>query len=181
MVLDKNPSNESLGFFGLQANKHYEIKDLLASKNIILEKSKTEFLKKYLFKKYKNMVCVIPQHVPTSFCKSTFYEVWEKEGQYLNNVCKNKFRTSNDVSQWLFQIWQIASNKVYVRDASFSKYYEICKKSIKKDIDEIIRKKHKLICLNDGDKTDNFEVLKKSITAMFEELFPNKSSFELEG
>ena len=27
LVLDKNPSNESVGFFGLQANKHYELKD----------------------------------------------------------------------------------------------------------------------------------------------------------
>lgn len=120
-------------------------------------------------------------HLANSYLKSTFFEVWKKEYDYLDSICKNKFRTAADVNQWVFREWQLAQNKFkpypkykmgIIIDFEFNKNaLQLCKK-------EMFRKKYKLMCINDGDTIKNFEELKKSINEMLELKFPDKSSFE---
>lgn len=159
-------------------NKYYKIDELKKLDNTIIRKNYKNFLKKICFFNKENMLCLIPQHVPTSYLKSTFKCVWEKESQLLDNVCQHKFRTNEDVSQWLFQFWQITSQKFVHRDNNFSKYYQIETKLLNDIIEEIEQKKYKLICLNDSERTDDFELNKEKLIQMFEKMYDKKSQYE---
>jgi len=41
--------------------------------------------------------------------KEYFYKIWEYEGERLNNTCKNKFRTQNDINHFIVRFWQLLS------------------------------------------------------------------------
>lgn len=117
-------------------------------------------------------------HLPTSFLKSTFEEVWIREGELLNKICANKFRTHCDVSQWLFQFWQMASNNYELRKVSDGKYFDI-KRDNKNIFNEIKNHKYKLICINDNEKIEEFEEVKARLVRVFEKRYSHKSEFEI--
>lgn len=137
-----------------------------------------EVLKRIIFFNCESAVSFIPDHVPTAYRKQTFIEVWDKEFSFLDEMCFNKFRTNNDVSQWLFQFWQIGSGNYIDRNNNISKYYEINSNTILESINDIKYNKHKLICINDAEITSDIELNKNRIIMMFEDMFPEKSFFE---
>ncbi len=122
-------------------------------------------------------------HMANSFLKSTFVEVWNKENEYLNKVCLNKFRTPNDVNQWLIREWQLVTNDFFPYSKHKLGYLVDFEKG---DIDIIIKQcqkiinksKYKMICINDGDTINNFEYLKDEVNKLLETKFPEKSCFE---
>ncbi len=115
-------------------------------------------------------------HLPTSFLKNTFYEVWKNEEIYLKNVSLNKFRSDKDVSQWIFQFWQLASNKYELRKVNTGKYFSLSNE-FEMAISEINKSKCKLICLNDGN-IDDFENKKNILRETFDKKYSIKSNFE---
>ena len=116
-------------------------------------------------------------HLPTAFSKSTFEEVWKEERDLLDRTCKNKFRTKEDVNQYLIRDWQLASGKFYPRSTNFGKYYEISDDNLE-IIQDIKSGKHKMICINDSEKIENFKKQKEIINTAFESRLSEKSSFE---
>lgn len=159
-------------------NKYYKISDLKKLDNVIIRKDIKNILKKLLFFNKKNMLCLIPQHVPTSYLKSTFLSVWNNENKLLSEMNNHKFRTNEDVSQWVFQFWQIASQNYTHRDINFSKYYQIKTETLNESINEIESRKYKLICLNDGENTSDYEENKGKLINMFDRMYNKKSKFE---
>lgn len=139
---------------------------------------------KYL---YKNLtLSVYPfnvgfrfHHIATSFLKSTFEEVWEKEEEYLKRVSSHKFRQNSDVSQWLFQFWQLASGKFELRNINKYKYYDIGK-NFDDILKEIEKPKHQLICLNDNNSIKDFEDKKEKLLKKLEKRYKVKSSYEID-
>lgn len=116
-------------------------------------------------------------HLPTSFLKSTFEEVWKKESEVLEKTSKNKFRNKEDVNQYLIKDWQLASGKFYPRRINFGKFYTISDDN--KDIlNDIEKGKHKMICINDSEKITDFDKQKEIINLAFEKRLSKKSSFE---
>ena len=118
------------------------------------------------------------QHAANSFLKSTFSEVWEREPEILDATCKNKFRKSGDVNQWVFKFWQMAKGDVSVRSDKFAYCYHIKESNFNAMLDDITSKKHKMLCLNDTQKTLDFETKKQRVKEAFNTFFPEKSSFE---
>lgn len=116
-------------------------------------------------------------HLPTSFLKKTFDDVWEKCGDELIEVSSHKFRKNTDLSQWLFQYWQFASGNFYQRNWNFGKYYNVGS-DFTTILDDVLKGKHKLICINDDGNVNNFEIKKKQLIDVFEKRYPIKSSFE---
>ncbi len=137
-------------------------------------KSNIKTLNMLLFDNYSNFAF---SHTPSSFVKSTLNEVWNKEFDKLDEVCKNRFRDKNDVNQYIFKAWQCCSGKFMPRDKKFGESFIISINN-KKIIDTITNSKYKVICLNDSDWFDDFDKIKKEINDAFEAKFPNKSSFE---
>ncbi len=116
-------------------------------------------------------------HLPNSFLKSTFEEVWEKEGEYLHEVCNNKFRTNADVNQYLMRYWQLVKGRFVPRSSNVGACFTlgIDNQAIEKHIK---KKKLKMVCINDNPNLENIDNDKKWLNELFESELSQKSSFE---
>ena len=120
-------------------------------------------------------------HMPYSYLKSIYREVWEKEPEILSLACEHKFREITDVNHWLFSYWQIASGKFYPRSPNLGKQIDLRDNDKDNEIlyETIKKNKHKIICINDSVDLLNYERIKNSLLSAFEYILPNKSSFEM--
>ncbi len=119
-------------------------------------------------------------HGPSPFCKSTYEEVWSKEKEVLEAMFDNRFRSSTDVTQYLFREWQKLSNNFVptniLRDFA---YFNIAKDNTKL-YKTIKKQKKKIICINDANIGSEFERVKQELQESFMEILPEVSSFERE-
>lgn len=116
-------------------------------------------------------------HAPAALLKSTFEELWDKEDTLLRETSLHRFRTADDVNQWLAVWWQIASGAFQpclvdnvVDDITENSIDRLCK--------IIENQSHDMICLNDTSDEATFVELSQRIKAAFETILPNKCSFE---
>ena len=117
-------------------------------------------------------------HLPISYKKDAFIEVWAKEGNILHNTCNQKFRNNLDsVNNWVIQNWQLAKGDFIPRKANFGKFH-VLDNSNKKVTEDIKNKKYYAICLNDSYRITEFEKVKVELEEAFKSILPEKSSFE---
>lgn len=118
-------------------------------------------------------------HLPQSFRKCDFEELWKLEPQLLEQTSLNRFRAYTDVNQYCVRILNLCKGEFYPRDPKkIGKYFEIGYN------DELIadymrKKKGKMICINDVDSPDmDFEKEYNFLHNLLEEIFPDKSAYE---
>ena len=117
-------------------------------------------------------------HIPQPFLKSTLEEVWEQEEELLSKTSSHRFRSSEDVSQWLFRYWQFAKGYIVQSGKTRGKFFSIGKDD--KEISEaILTHKYKSICLSDDEVDIDFEKEQKFMVDLFDKILPEKSSFEI--
>lgn len=116
-------------------------------------------------------------HAPAAYLKETFETVWRLEPELLQKTSADRFRSAENVNQWLCLWWQIASGK-------FSPYMidnvveDITDESISMLCKTISGQTHSMICLNDSLDTGNMEELSGQIKWAFEQILPEKCGFE---
>ena len=116
-------------------------------------------------------------HAPGAYLKKTFEEVWEAETDLLNKTCSHKFRSADDVNQWVMLWWQVASG-------SFTPYNTdnlVC--SVNKNTADFVcnaikSQSNDMICVNDGADEGDFDFLSEELKSAFQTILPEKSSFE---
>lgn len=115
-------------------------------------------------------------HAPAAYRKQTFEAVWAAEPKLLRETCAHRFRAAEDVNQWVFLWWQVASGAFspctvdnLVLSASQETIGLIC--------ETIEKQEHTFLCINDpgGD----VEALAAQLRSSFEKLLPEKSTFEI--
>lgn len=117
-------------------------------------------------------------HGPMPFCKSTFYELWEKEGELLSETQMQKFRSKDDVTIYLFREWQKLSGNFHPENVEkWFKYFDV-KDDNPKLVSALTKGKAKVICINDANETIDFERAKADIEKAFLHILPEKCSFE---
>lgn len=116
-------------------------------------------------------------HIAASMRKSTYREVWEKEHAILDRTSRNKFRSLNDVNQYLFSYYNICKGEFTPRRTDFGKFYIIGTYSETLYAD-ILNKRHKVICINDTLNGIDADTERKKLISIFEQAYPEKSSFE---
>lgn len=122
---------------------------------------------------------IAQHHLPDAFLKSTFVEIWDKEKALLDETCKNKFRCTTDVNQWLFREWQLASGKFLPRRVNIGKSFFVDRTSIDEIVTYIKKSKKQMICINDREMSDeDFDFLRHKIIEAFSYILPEKSSYE---
>lgn len=116
-------------------------------------------------------------HLPQPFFKSALEDVWQAEEKLLDETCSHRFRSNEDVSQWLFRYWQFATGNIVQREKPRGKFL-----SIGRDNNEIreaiLNKKYKTVCLSDDDVNCDFQKEQSFLHELFEKALPEKSSFE---
>ncbi|MCM1065467.1 MAG: Stealth CR1 domain-containing protein [Eubacterium sp.] len=117
-------------------------------------------------------------HGPSPFCRSTFEEIWEKEGEALTGMSDNRFRSEDDLTPYLFREWQKLSGhfhpKNVVRDLG---YFNISDDNARL-LDTITRQKKSVLCINDAAIQSGFERARQQIWQAFERILPERSAFE---
>lgn len=117
-------------------------------------------------------------HLPNSYLKSVWDEVWYKEEEVLTQTINRKFRTKEDVNQYIFKYWQLVTGKFSPRKLDVGKCYVIGDDDAL--IEEAIRcQKYKMICLNDNPEEIDFEKEKEKICSSFEKILHEPSKYEL--
>lgn len=135
---------------------------------------RTLFLEKFYpdyFTGFKNL------HAPAAYLKGSFKEIWEADPKKLDETCRNRFRTSDDVNQWLVLWWQIASGR-FSPIMIDNKVAVINEKTIDELCETIENQEHDYICLNDPDQLIDFRNLSNRLKNSFEKILPKKSIFE---
>lgn len=123
-------------------------------------------------------------HLPSSFLKKTFIDVWKDDYEYLDQVCRNKFRSIYDVNQYIFLDRQyVTGNFTPYPSYKYGKSFHLddnpgSRNNIREACDSIRNRKYKMICVNEN-HVNTFAETKRLINEAFEFAFPNKSSFEI--
>ena len=145
-------------------DRRYRWKDNV--RTFVLEKLYPDY-----FTGFKNI------HAPAAYLKSTFQEIWDAEPEKLDSTCRDRFRTSDNVNQWVALWWQIAGGKFSpaVIDNLVSK---IADDTIDELCDAIENQRHDYICLNDPEEEIDFYKLSECLRRSFEKILPDKSCFE---
>lgn len=115
-------------------------------------------------------------HMPCPFTKSLMEEVWAQAGDVLDATCRRRFRNREDVNQYLFRYWALATGQfspIYRE----SGYYSLSGETVRGAVEDILHASHPLICLNDG-AGDDYEALCEQLQEAFERRYPEPSSFE---
>lgn len=122
------------------------------------------------------------EHLPVPIRRATMERVWEAEHDLLHQTSLQKFRSSMDVSQYLFRYWDLASGDfVPVRAGASGARFRLSRKC-DPACDAIRGQRHKMICLNDSVALSSLEdrtYVEKHLVDSFEEILPYKSCFEL--
>lgn len=132
---------------------------------------------------YPYFVGFMEDHLPNAFLKSTFEEVWDTEGEILDQTCRHQFRENTDVNQYLMREWQVATGQfapcswrrghAFQLRADWRQELTHCRQYIGLN-------KGKLICLNDSSEIDDICSAKKMTLDMFYHYLPLRSLFERE-
>lgn len=117
-------------------------------------------------------------HGPAPFCRSTFEELWEKEPEVLCETSSHRFRSKDDVTDYLFRDWQkLSGNFVPANLLKNFEYFELSDDNQK--LFDAVRKQHKkIICINDANEKLDFERVKRELCAVFDAILPERSPFE---
>lgn len=127
---------------------------------------------------FSNFTGFVDYHIPYSYLKSTFAELWEKEPQILDATCRNRFRSKEDINQWLARYWQFAKGDFVPCAPDRGGLLSIGPDDARiKDI--ILDQKYPMACFSDDDPELDFEYEKDYLIGLLQQLLPEKSAFEL--
>lgn len=160
-------------------SRHFDKKSYI--KNNILKVFNYKYgklnLKSLLLLPWKYFTGIENPHMPIPFLKETFDTVWEYEEDIFIQMSNNRFRTKEDYSQWVFRYWQLLEGRFIPKSLKRCGYYDL-KNDNSKFLNDVIKKKYDMICINDSDKSIQFEKVKNDLITTFERILPEKSSFE---
>ncbi len=118
-------------------------------------------------------------HWPAPLRKSTLKKLWELEPEVLNTTTHNRYRDRTDVNQYLIREYEKqCGNFVPDNPHKYFQYFELGNDNRK--LNQFIKRRTKpIICINDGNHPIDFEQTRRELNEAFEQLFPEKSTFEL--
>ena len=117
-------------------------------------------------------------HGPSPFLKSTFFEVWEKEGEALCEMSANRFRSEKDLTPYLFREWQKLSGNFFPCNVQQNFGYFDISEDNRKLVQTVRGQKKKQICINDARFAGDFEQIKVELSEAFAQILPKPCSFE---
>lgn len=116
-------------------------------------------------------------HAPAAYLKTTFQAVWEAEPELLRRTTAHRFRSADDVNQWVCLWWQVASGQFapyntdnLVSSADGQTIDALCT--------AIRQQRHDMICINDPEGEVDFDHLSARLQAAFAAILPDKCGFE---
>lgn len=143
--------------------------------------------------KWKGHTGFVLNHHPQPYLKSVLETVWEREPDTLRLTSASKFRSNQDVNQYLFRFWQLVSGQFYPANYKVikknRKHVEVRTKFDAVNVAKLITSGElSFCCINDAiykgryTKEDmsqeEFEESKQIINTALASLLPQPCSFE---
>lgn len=116
-------------------------------------------------------------HAPNPYEKRTLEAVWQAEGSALDKTCRNRFRSPEDVNQWVFLWWQVASGR-FAPTRVDNLVSDITPETVDGLCSAIQNQSHSFVCLNDPEDAVDFEVLSRQLQGAFAAILPERCSYE---
>ena len=120
-------------------------------------------------------------HLPQSHLKSTFAEMWRAVPQIMDTTSRNRFRADDCVNQWLACAWNIVSGTFFPAHEKQRGYFCTLKRNNIAQICNVIRRPSSpMMGLTESecDPVMDVDYCIQEISKTFDELLPEKSSFE---
>lgn len=142
------------------------------------------WLKNIILLSQKEFSGLVSDHLPSSFLKSTFEDIWDLEGDELDRNCNDRFRGFYGISPNLIRDWQRVEGKFCPRSPSYGRAFE--NPDFFKDdanlatiLKAIEGSKYKVVCINDEiDEPERYDLWGEQIRGAFEDKLPNRSMYE---
>ena len=133
-------------------------------------------LRTFLFMRFSTIIGIYEPHTAGGYLKSEIEKIWADEYETLNNTSLHKFRSVEDVNEWLFRMMQLLKGDFLPRSYRFGRLVSASNIPL---IKKFLRDKRcKVLCINDDPSVENFEEVKKELNSLLNEKFPTKSMFE---
>lgn len=160
-------------------NKNFSRKNIMKHPHLFLNYRYGKHAVKNLFMlPWSNYQHFQDNHMPCPFLKSTLCDVWNKNNEIMDSTSRHKFRSYEDVNQYVFKYWDLARGNFHPFHFE-SGYYSVNESNIGSCVADILSGNHKMICINDAVVENLFEKLSNSVKRAFEERYPIKCSFEV--
>lgn len=115
-------------------------------------------------------------HGPAPMMKSTFRELWDCEGELMDAVSRERFRSKNDISQYVIRDWEKLKGNFVPRNMHRNfRYIEVSSDKAEK---LIRRQTAPIVCINDSYYEFDFDKKAAAIRDALDSIMPEKSSFE---
>ena len=163
-------------------NKHFNKKEVMAHNwtKWINPKYGREMIRTLQMMPFPHFVGFLMLHLPYSYQKSTYEEVWQVEPEMLATTSSHKFREPIDLNHWIFSYWQMVTGQFAPRRVSFGKCYQLHTLDDAKAAAAAIRnRKYRVVCLNDAVQDGDFDAIVATVNSALEENCGGKSSFEI--
>lgn len=161
-------------------NRHFNKKNVLKQnrRKFFTRKYKTDVIRNICLMPFQYFSCFRDTHLPSSYLKSTFQQVWKEERHELETCGKHRFRSKSDYSHWLMKCWQICEGNFAVRETSWGHHFELWEDDIDTICKAIEKQKYHAVCLNDSKENIAFEEIKRKLDRSFLSVFPKLSAYE---
>ena len=134
----------------------------------------------YIYSMHSAFIGFGNAHLPVPMLRKTVEEVWNKEPKILGETLKSRFRTTSDVSQYLFRYWDLAAGNFWPTSLkNLGKTFNLEVDS--PAFDAIKKQSYNMICLHDSDENpseDSFRRMQQRLLDSLAYILPDKSSFE---
>lgn len=120
-------------------------------------------------------------HIAQPQLKSTFQQIWDVHPDVMDTSCRHRFRSDDQVNQWLCCIWNQAAGRFFpARPYSLGRVIGIKSSNLDWICQNIRQQAFPQVCLNEDEKTTDADRCYESIVKAFHSILPGKSSFELD-
>lgn len=181
------PTDESSAFQWLMYND-YNLINRKFDKNTVLKKNFQKWFKlsygKDLIRTLlncnrKSFDGIINPHLSAPYLRQDFEKVWKEYHEELMAVYNNRFRSKDDINQYVFRFYRMCEGSFFPRETK-GRYLGVKNlKDIQRACEIIEKQQAPEICINDCWETTGFESAKNKITQAFNKIFPNKCEYEV--
>ena len=116
-------------------------------------------------------------HICQPYTKYLFDKFWKHEKEKIEQISKNRFRSTNDYTIHLLRFIAFMEGKFVARNHKFGRRFELGVDD-EKICDALTKRKYKVVCLNDSSEMINFDKISFEMKEIFEKLFPERSIYE---
>ena len=121
---------------------------------------------------------LVMPHLSVPYLKRDWERCWERFSDELRQTQFHRFRSTEDVSHFLFRFWRMCEGDFFP-ERSKGRYFSLTEENLSRIIRAIERQTYPEICINDLWETGDYERAKKRLLDAFETILPEKCEFEI--